>query len=100
MVTPIAQLEHQIEAAFNYRGNVTITLCGGERLEGFVTNREFANPKLAQDQFVDVCLTDGAMRRVMIAEIASVVLSGEDLAAGKSYAEWMAKQQAKGAVSA
>lgn len=100
MVTPITQLEHQVESAFNFRGNVTITLCAGEVLEGFVTNREFVNPKLAQDQFVDVCLTDGTMRRLMIAEMASVVLSGEDLAAGKSYTEWMAKRQAKGAGAA
>lgn len=96
MPATVSTLEAQIEAAYHYRGNVTLTLRDGVRIDGFIFNREFHNPKLSEDQFVEVFLAgSGARQKVPIAAIQSVTLTGEDHAAGKSYHEWLAKQHVK-----
>ena len=96
MSTPTNELEHHIEKAYHYRGNVTMTLNDGTTIEGFIFNREFRNPKLAEDQFVELFLAgSGERQKVALADIAAVTLSGEDHAAGKSYQEWIAKQATK-----
>ena len=90
----MTNLEQQIEDAFDYRGNVTITLKNDSTVEGYMYNREFSNPKLSSDQFVDVYLSENnEPKRFPIADIEKVELSGEDHAAGKSYADWLTKQE-------
>ncbi len=74
-------LERQIEAAFDYRGHVTITLKTGERLEGYVFNRQFAHLTLKEEPQIEVFLAgSGAPRKVAIASIASIALTGKDYA--------------------
>ncbi|MBI4211580.1 MAG: hypothetical protein HY540_02985 [Deltaproteobacteria bacterium] len=89
-------LQQQIEQAFNYRGNVTIAFKHGNPVEGFLYNREFTNPKIPENNFIDVFLKgSGEPVRYKINDLQSVALTGEDLAAGKSYAEWLEKQKKK-----
>lgn len=96
MPAPTTELEKQIENAFHYRGNVTITCKGGEKVDAFIYNREFSNPKLPSDRFIDTYLAgSGESRRFPIIDIISVELTGIDPAAGKSYHEWLEKQKAK-----
>ncbi|MGE0711451.1 MAG: hypothetical protein AB7N76_15805 [Planctomycetota bacterium] len=72
----------QIEAAFHFRGNVTVSCKSGETVEGFLFNRELnPHPSLSKPPFVELFLLDGARRELPVAEIASVALSGEDPAA-------------------
>lgn len=87
-------LEKQIEEAFHFRGNVTIAFHDGNAIEAFVYNREFDNPRLKMDNFIEVYLAgDGAHQTYPIKNIGSVTLTGEDCAAGKSYQEWLEKKE-------
>ena len=83
MPGPSSELERQIEAAFDYRGHVTIAFKTGESVEGFVFNRQFAHPKLSEEPFIEVFLAgSGERRKYAIATIQSVALTGKDYAAG------------------
>jgi hypothetical protein len=81
MAEPLNDVNRQIEAAFDYRGHVTIALKTGERLEGYVFNRQFAHPKLKEEPYIEVFLAgSGAPRKLAIATIASIALTGKDYA--------------------
>lgn len=85
-------LEGQIEAAFDYRGNVTMTLKDGTVVDGFIFNREFA-PKTGP-AFVTLFLDEQPESATYtIATIQSIALTGEDTAAGKSWENWVAKKE-------
>ncbi len=92
-------LKDQIEFAFEFRGNVTLNLLDGRTVEGFVFNREFQNPRLSKDMFVEIFRADnGQAETLRIQDLKSIDVTGEDCAAGKSYAEWIEKQKLKKAV--
>lgn len=92
----MTELEQQIDAAYDFRGHVTVKLKTGGTVEGYLFNRQFANPKLPQDNFVELYLKGSAEHRLLkIAEIESVSLTGEDFAAGKSYEDYLKKKAAE-----
>lgn len=74
------ELQRQVEAAYDYRGYVTLKLKSGEHVEGFLYNREFTNEKLLEDNFVEVMMKSGERKRYSIAAIDSVQLTGKDFA--------------------
>jgi len=89
-------LKKQIETAFQYRGHVTITFKDGQSVDGYIYNREFINPKISEDRFIDVFLKgSGNPVRYKIPTLKSVALTGTDEAEGKSYQDWMKKQDKK-----
>ncbi|MBI3547420.1 MAG: hypothetical protein HY078_00055 [Elusimicrobia bacterium] len=91
-------LKKQIEIAFDFRGHVTVVLDDGTSLEGYLYNRQYATAKRPQDGYVDVILKNkDEKRRVPMDRIRSIAITGEDCAAGKSYADYVAKQKEKGA---
>lgn len=82
----LTDLEKQVEAGFDYRGHVTITFKDGKKVEGFLYNREFKNPKLPVDHFIEVILKSGGeAQRYAISDLQSVELTGEDCAALNPY---------------
>jgi hypothetical protein len=83
-----AELFDALEKAFDYRGDVTITLKSGERIEAFIFNRR-TGATLA-DSYVQY-FTPSALdkRRVSYAEIARLEFSGKDRAAGKHWEDWV-----------
>lgn len=88
----MTNLNTQLEAAFHYRGNVTLVLKNGESVECFLFNRDTA----AATPCVEVFLKGtGNYQKYSLSEIADIQLSGEDHAAGKSYQEWLAKQNSE-----
>ncbi|HVE13361.1 MAG TPA: hypothetical protein VNI01_08215 [Elusimicrobiota bacterium] len=88
-------LKDQIEAAYDFRGHVTITLKDGRVVVGFLYNREFANPKLATDHYIDVMVKDSdANERYPMADVAAIALTGTDYAAGNSYEDYLKKKAA------
>ena len=94
------ELRRQIEAAFDYRGHVTVRLKDGTAIEGFLFNRMYEHPKGGEGNYVDLVMKNKDLnRRVPLDRIAAVELTGEDCAAGKSYADYMAKK-AKGPAAA
>jgi hypothetical protein len=84
----------QIEDAFNYRGHVTVTFKDKTAVEGFLYNRQFSDSQQEQGNYVDLIVKNkDERRRIPIADILSIALTGEDPAAGKSYADYLAKQK-------
>lgn len=84
-----AALVEAIELAFDYRGDVTIELTSGERLEGYVFNRNAGGPAPALELFPAEA---SGVRSVPYAEIRSIAFTGEDTATGKSWEAWVTKK--------
>ena len=88
MTAPANALERHIEAAFDYRGHVTVTLKSGERMVGYVYNRQFAHPKLREAPFIEMFLAgSGESRKFSIDVIAAIELTGKDYAAADSSSQ-------------
>jgi hypothetical protein len=91
-VPPLAderELRAALEQAFDYRGDVTITLRSGETVVGYVFDRRLGS-SLA-DSFVRILPQEGARREIAYNEIAAVAFTGRDTAAGKSWEAWVKK---------
>jgi len=80
--------------ALDYRGDVTLTLKSGERIEAYIFNCQ-TGPTLADSfvQYFTPSATD--KRKVGYAEIARVEFSGKDRAAGKHWEDWVKAYNAK-----
>ena len=87
-------LRQAMEKARDYRGDVTLTLKSGERIEAFIFNCQ-TGPTL-EDSFLQ-CFAARATekRKVSYADIASVEFSGKDRAAGKHWEDWVKAYNAK-----
>lgn len=96
-VPPVAsedELRHALEHAFDYRGDVTITLKSGEEVVGYVFDRRPG--KSLADSFVRVLPQDNSARRdIAYSEIAALAFTGRDTAAGKSWEAWVKKYSEK-----
>jgi len=80
-----------LEKAFDYRGDVTLTLNGGQRIEGYVFDRRLDGPALDQC-WVRLFPRDGEEKvAVRYSDIARLEFSGRDSAAGKSFELWIRK---------
>lgn len=87
-------LKQQIEDAFHYRGHVTVTLNNGTAVEGFLYNRQYEDPRHPEGSYVELVVKNkDENRRFPIADIRHIALTGEDPAAGNSYADYLAKQK-------
>src|SRR5450755_3978680 len=81
-------LRQALEKAFDYRGDVTLTLKSGEHIEAFIFNRK-TGTTLA-DSFVQYFTPNAPEKRsVSYAEIARLKFSGKDRAAGKHWEDWL-----------
>jgi len=87
-------LRDALEKAFDYRGDVTITLRDGTRIEGYIFDR-LAGPTLAGSSVRIIPSTPAAGPRDRLAiayfDIASLAFTGRDTAAGKSWEAWVKK---------
>ena len=83
-----------LEKAFDYRGDVTIVRKDGSKLEGYLFDRR--SGKTLADSVVRLIPKDSNQKiAVPYADIASLVFSGRDTAAGKSFEAWMKKYAEK-----
>ncbi len=82
------------EKAFDYRGDVTLTLRDGQTLNGYVFDRRLGDT--LQDSVVRV-IPSNARTKVNVAysEIAALQFTGRDTAAGKSFDAWVKKYHEK-----
>ncbi len=79
-----------LEKAFDYRGDVTITRKDGTTLEGYIFDR--VSGKTLETSLVRLLPKDSNQRvKIAYSEIAALVFSGRDTAAGKSWEAWMKK---------
>jgi hypothetical protein len=87
-------LRKALEKAFDYRGDVTLTLKSGERIEAYIFNRQ-SGATLAESFVQYFAPTAADKRKVSYAEIARLEFSGKDRAAGKHWEDWVEKYNAK-----
>ncbi len=84
------EIREALEKAFDYRGDVSITRRDGIVIAGYLYDRR--SGKSLADSLVRILPSNGD-RRVSIpySEVASLVFSGRDTAAGKSWEAWVRK---------
>jgi len=75
--------------AFEYRGDVTITLKNGNRLEGYVFDRKIDSPSLDKC-FVRLFPKEGNKKiAISFSDIARLEFTGRDTAAGRRFEIWL-----------
>jgi hypothetical protein len=86
----------EAEKAFDYRGDVTLHLKDGKQVVGYVYNRESRGSSRCAEPFVEIMPQDSSDKVLLkLSEISNITFTGEDTAAGKSWEDWMAKEEAK-----
>ena len=92
------ELRIALEKAFDYRGDVTLTLKDNSKIEGYLFDRTTGSS--LTNSFVRVLPKDSNQKlKIAYADIAALAFTGRDTAAGKSYEAWVKKyweKRAKG----
>jgi hypothetical protein len=84
------ELRTGLEKAFDYRGDVTITLKDGSRIEGYIFDRQ-PGATLADSRVRLFPKDQDRKIAISYADIAGLTFSGRDAAAGKSWEAWVKK---------
>ncbi|HEX6802885.1 MAG TPA: hypothetical protein VF133_04330 [Terriglobales bacterium] len=88
------EVRQALEKAFDYRGDVTITLKNGEKVEGYIFDRRTG--KTLSDSAVRLYPKSGDQKlSISYADIAALAFTGKDTAAGKSWEAWMQRYREK-----
>ncbi len=83
-----------LEKAFDYRGDLIITLKDGRKIEGYIFDRRNSGPSLS-DCFVRLLpKNEPGKLSVKYSDVAALSF-GRDTAAGKSFAAWVKKYNDK-----
>ena len=84
-----ALLARAIDAAFDYRGDVTVTRrSSGESIEGYIFDRTSGPP--GPGSVIRIIPADGRQRlTIPCSDIAEIRFSGRDTAEGKSFETWV-----------
>jgi hypothetical protein len=83
-------LRQALDKAFDYRGDITLTLKDGRRIEGYVFDRR-AGADLQNSRIRVLPRGSGDKVSIPYSEIAALVFSGRDTAAGRSWEAWVRK---------
>jgi hypothetical protein len=84
------EVRSALEAAFDYRGDLTITRKDGTKMEGYIFDR--VSGASLSSSFVRVLPKDSNQRvKISYADIAALAFSGRDPAAGRSWDAWVRK---------
>jgi hypothetical protein len=81
-------IRRALEKAFDYRGDVTITLKSGEKVEAYIFNR-ITGATLAESFVQYFTPKADDKRKLSYADIARLEFSGKDRAAGKHWEDWV-----------
>jgi hypothetical protein len=88
------ELRIALEKAFDYRGDVTITLKDNSKIEGYIFDRVVGSS--LSTSFVRVLPQDSNQKlKIAYADIAALAFTGKDTAAGKSWEAWVRKYWGK-----
>ena len=79
-----------VDVAFDYRGDVTVELTSGEKIEGYIFNRNASASPPSLQLFLP---NQSSPRVIHYAEIVSIAFTGEDPASGKSWEAWIKKKE-------
>src|SRR6202034_4752764 len=81
----VSEIHEALEKAFDYRGDLTITLKNGQKIEGYIFDRKIKGPALS-DCFIRMMPKD---------QPGKLSIPYSDIAAGKSFAAWAKKYNEK-----
>lgn len=85
-----AERHEAINKAFDYRGDVTLTLASGDVVEGYMSNRDTDVP----EPFIEVWTkTSEEAVKFLYPDIAAINFTGRDPASGKSWQNWVTKKE-------
>ncbi|MGD0293522.1 MAG: hypothetical protein ABSB30_06670 [Terracidiphilus sp.] len=87
-------LRGALDKALDYRGDVTLTLKRGEKIEAFIFNCH-TGATLAESWVQYYTPSAPEKCKVGYAEIARIEFSGKDRAAGKHWEDWVKAYNAK-----
>jgi len=88
------EIRAALEKAFDYRGDISINLKTGEKVEGYIFDRR--SGKSLADSVVRLLPKTGNQKiSISYADIAALAFSGKDTAAGKTWEAWMKKYNEK-----
>jgi hypothetical protein len=85
-----AEIHAAFEKAFDYRGDVTLTLKDGRVVNGYIFDRRTGST-LADSVVRIIPATERTKLTIPYAEIAALAFSGRDTAAGKTFEAWVRK---------
>jgi hypothetical protein len=84
------EIRAALEKAFDYRGDVTLTLKDGRQVAGYIFDRRTGSN--LQDSAVRVIpSTERTKLTIPYSDIAALAFTGRDTAAGKSFEAWVKK---------
>ena len=92
MLASEAETKDALEKAFDYRGDVTLTLRSGETVEGYIFDRK--QGETLTDSLVRIIPSKGEQRTrrsITYAEIGALNFTGRDTAAGRTFEAWVKK---------
>jgi hypothetical protein len=90
-----AEIREALEKAFDYRGDLTVTLKSGEKLEGYLFDRRNEGASLADCYARMIPKGRREKIRIVYSDVAALAFTGKDTAAGKSFAAWVKKYNEK-----
>jgi len=79
-----------LEEGFHYRGDVTLRLQSGERVEGYLFNRDFGGEIPYVQMFIEGLK---GPRQIPCSEIVAISFTGEDTASGNDWEAWARKKK-------
>jgi hopanoid biosynthesis associated radical SAM protein HpnH len=83
------QLAAGLEQAFDYRGDVTITLGTGEAVEGYIFDRD------PDGRTMRILTKTGDRSTVKYADVVRLSFTGRDMADGRNWETWVRKYAAR-----
>ena len=84
------EVREALEKAFDYRGDITVTLKDGNRVEGYLFDRK--KGATLMDSFIRMIpMNNQAKLNIAYSDVAALAFSGRDTAAGKSFEAWVKK---------
>lgn len=85
-----AEIHAAFEKAFDYRGDVTLTLKDGRTINGYIFDRR-SGKTLADSAVRIIPATERTKLTIPYSEIAALAFTGRDTAAGKTFEAWVRK---------
>jgi hypothetical protein len=89
------EIRAAFEKAFDYRGDLTITLKDGQKIEGYIFDRKNDGATLADCAVRVLPKNRPDKLKIAYSEIAALAFTGKDTAAGKSFASWVKQYREK-----
>ncbi|HEY7120159.1 MAG TPA: hypothetical protein VH475_26460 [Tepidisphaeraceae bacterium] len=90
-----SEIKEALERAFDYRGDITLTLKDGSKVEGYLFDRRSNGPTLDHCSAWIFPKDRDEKIQVKYSQIARLEFSGKDTAHGKSFETWVKKYREK-----